>query len=80
MTTPTTVDYTNAAIALPEQVAWRAQHEGTIQAARDNYASDDIEIDDTPLLSPGEGGVWVSAWVWVPTADDEDDNDSTNAG
>lgn len=47
----------------------RLDHEGTITAARSNYAEpsgDDIEIDDVPLVSTAEGGAWVSAWVWVP--------------
>jgi hypothetical protein len=25
----------------------------------------DIEIDDEPKVSIGEGGAWVAAWVWV---------------
>lgn len=39
-----------------------------IAAARDIYAAgsdDNIEIDDNPLLSHAESGVWVAAWVWV---------------
>lgn len=36
-----------------------------IKAARDHYASDDLEIDDQPILSVAEEGVWVNAWVWV---------------
>jgi len=34
-------------------------------AAREEYANDDIEIDDCVMVSVGDGGVWVSAWVWV---------------
>lgn len=52
----------------------RINHEGTIQCARSNYADpsdDDIEIDDDPLLSVAEDGVWVQAWVWVRTAEEE---------
>lgn len=34
---------------------------------------DDLEIDDSPAVSPpGEGGdpgVWVAAWIWVSDAD-----------
>ncbi|MCY1215950.1 hypothetical protein D9M72_278080 [compost metagenome] len=51
----------------------RLDHEDTIQAARSNYAApsdDDLEVDDEPLLSVGEDGVWVGAWVWIPTGDD----------
>ena len=56
----------------PEQVKWRSEFEGHIQSARDNFADDDLEIDDTPLISPGVDGsvVWVNAWVWV--ASDQD--------
>ena len=33
--------------------------------ARAKYESDDLEIDYKPSFSPGDGGCWVSAWVWV---------------
>ena len=39
-----------------------------IDEARKMYAEgsdDDIEIDDDALVSEGEGGTWVQAWVWV---------------
>lgn len=47
----------------PEQ----KNHDGTINAARSNYCNDECEIDDKPLLSVGDEGVWVSAWVYVDT-------------
>ena len=53
----------------------RSAHDLTICAARSNYedSSDhDVEIDDKPLLSIADEGVWVSAWVWVRTEYDED--------
>jgi hypothetical protein len=55
----------------------RAAHELTIEAARNNHVSDDVEIDDDPFLSIADEGVWVSAWVWVPieTEGDNDDNE-----
>lgn len=40
-----------------------------IARARRLYAQgsdDDIEIDDDALVSEGDGGAWVQAWVWVP--------------
>ena len=46
----------------------KKQEAKAIQFARDHYAvgsNDDIEIDDKPNLSPADGGIWVSAWVWV---------------
>lgn len=44
---------------------------GTIQQAREEYASDECEIDDNPLTSRGDAGCWVSAWVWVCDGEDE---------
>lgn len=40
--------------------------QSSIDKARERYASDDIEVDDYPLLSIGNDGTWVSAWVLVP--------------
>jgi hypothetical protein len=37
-----------------------------IDEAREMYSDDDIEIDDDALVSEGDGGAWVQAWVWVP--------------
>lgn len=55
-----------------------------IQVAREKYAdpsNDDIEIDDFPATSIGDGGIWVAAWVWVrdddaaPFDDGDEDDD-----
>lgn len=49
---------------------------GEIHKAREQYAegSDNtIEIDDDPMLSVGDDGIWVGAWVWVPTDNDDED-------
>ena len=35
-----------------------------IASAR-NSETDDLEIDDLPLLSPTDDGCWVSAWIYV---------------
>ena len=51
---------------LEEQNDLRNDHEGTISAAHSNYADDDCQIHDQPMIAPAEGGVWVEAWVWVP--------------
>lgn len=41
-----------------------------VDQARSMYTSDDIEIPEVPLMSRHEdGGAWVSAWVFVPPAD-----------
>lgn len=46
-------------------------HELTIDAARNNYClHDDIQINDDPIISEANEGVWVSAWVWVPIEGD----------
>lgn len=34
---------------------------------------DELEIDDGPIVSVGDAGVWVQAWVWVPIEDEEED-------
>lgn len=60
---PTIVDVA----ATPQQTDWRTKHAADIQKARDTYSNNDLEIDDTPLLAPGEGGVWINAWVWIAT-------------
>ncbi|WP_143062010.1 hypothetical protein [Faunimonas pinastri] len=44
-----------------------AAAESEIAIARERYADDDLEIDDDPIVSNAENGVWVSAWVWVPS-------------
>jgi hypothetical protein len=44
-----------------------------VQAARDEYQNEDIEVDDDATTSRTDTGTWVSAWVWVP--DDEDDEE-----
>lgn len=36
-----------------------------IDAARDEYGSDDVEIDDGARASHTDAGVWVEAWVFV---------------
>lgn len=40
-----------------------------ITAAR-KECNDELEIDDFPLVSPSDDGVWVSAWIWVPRDDE----------
>jgi hypothetical protein len=40
--------------------------EKIIEIAKEQYASDEIEIDDNAETSRAKNGVWVQAWVWVP--------------
>jgi hypothetical protein len=42
-----------------------------IQRARDEYQTDEIEIDGDAYAShcDGDAGMWVSAWVWLAAED-----------
>lgn len=40
------------------------------QAAFSEYGSDECEIDDDAATSPGDGGTWVAAWVWIADSDE----------
>ncbi len=65
-----------AADALAKLIREAEQFNATpelIEAARQQYADDDCEIDADATTSPGDGGTWVSAWVWVAGAEDEGD-------
>ena len=33
--------------------------------ARNQFGSDDCEIDDNAVVSRGDEGAFVAAWVWV---------------
>lgn len=39
-----------------------------IRAAREGYASDDIDIDEPAIASRTDDGLWVQAWVWLEVA------------
>ena len=41
-----------------------------IKRARE-LATDDLEIDDEPMVSVSDRGVWVNAWVWAPAPAEE---------
>ena len=55
---------------LRDQDIARSDHEGTIAAAKANYADGDCQVYDQPLLDIADGGIWVEAWVWVSTKED----------
>lgn len=38
---------------------------GLIEMARDEYANDNVNIDEDALFSEADDGCWVQAWVWV---------------
>ncbi len=55
-----------------ERVAYASE----IARARERYAQgsdDEIEIDADTYVSVGEEGVFVSAWLWVPNPEHDDD-------
>jgi hypothetical protein len=38
-----------------------------LRAARDEYANDDVAIDDDAAVSRTDTGAWVQAWVYIET-------------
>ena len=66
--TPELVTLQKAVEVCREEIDNREAFATEIQKARDEYTMDsscDVEIDDEPVLSVADEGVWVSAWVWV---------------
>ena len=51
-------------VVLERDLEGRAS-EKEIEAARADYHTDDINIDDDALVSRADNGYWVGAWVWV---------------
>ena len=47
--------------------AARQQYAGHITTARTDLSTNELEIDDQPIVSasPGSSGAFVSAWVWI---------------
>lgn len=62
------------ALPIPPEAQSAADHRRhTVEAAREQYGSDDIEVDEDAIISEGEDGDFVQAWVWVPREEDGDD-------
>lgn len=59
----------NALTQYDEAVTEREAYAKAIQLAREQYVNDDINIDDDAMVSVGDEGVWVEAWVYVPIED-----------
>ena len=55
---------------LRDQDIARSDHEGTIAAAKANYADEGCQVYDQPLLDIADDGIWVETWVWVSTKED----------
>lgn len=57
---------------LEELQADRVSYAQQIVQAGRRFTTDDCEIDDAPVVSPGgepEAGLWISAWLWLPARD-----------
>jgi hypothetical protein len=53
-------------------VVKQAVNNGWVEAARTEYANDDVEIDDNAQANIGEEGTWVSCWVWLSKGEPDD--------
>lgn len=51
----------------------RKDNPGLMSFAEQVDTDDELEVDDNPLFSVGDSGVWVSAWVWVEGGDEGGD-------
>lgn len=49
---------------LEPRIGCNTRDEAYISVAREQ-TTDDLEVDDIPLVSEGEGGCFVQAWLWV---------------
>ena len=61
---------------LGEMMVEAKAYADVIEEARDTYCNEEIEIDDEPDLSIADGGVWVSAWVWVQTFNEDEEEEA----
>lgn len=54
-----------------ECMGTRVSESPAAERAVRHYSDDDLQFDDTVMLSEGDGGAWVSCWAWVenPTAE-----------
>lgn len=52
----------------PDKVATEAE----VQRAMNKYCNDGIDIDTPALVSRGDEGLWISAWVWLPELEVQD--------
>jgi len=59
-----------------EQEYSESRRDFLLSAAREEYASDEINIDEDAELSEADDGCWVQGWLWVYTGDDGDDLDA----
>lgn len=69
MATPGTNDAVRA--AFPESFA-------TSKQSAEVSINDELEVDDYALISRGDDGYWVSAWVWVSQNEDDENDEDDN--
>lgn len=58
-----------AFLQVTEAIADRERLAAAVASAR-GEANDDLEIDDDPVTSESDVGVWVSAWIYVPNEEE----------
>jgi hypothetical protein len=57
-----------AVVACDEQIGTSDAHEPAIMALQNQFQyDDDRRIDDCPLVSEGDVGIWVSGCFWIET-------------
>lgn len=57
---------------LQELARVRTAYAASIAAAREAFADDDCEIDNEPVIAPGDPddhGCFISAWLWISDPD-----------
>lgn len=54
---------------LMRKIAAAEADQEEIDLARNEYGSDEVEIDDDATTSRSDDGTWVSAWVWLSNDD-----------
>lgn len=52
--------------ALLDECLHEARNDELRERAREMYGSDEVEVDGNAIVSSGDGGHFVAAWLWVP--------------
>lgn len=64
--------YAQLKATLERMAAERSTYAKEIATAQEDCNCDDIQVDDDPVLSVADTGVWVGAWVGVPIDDEQE--------
>lgn len=86
------LEHLKAAVELGYMIACPGSHDIVVKAFPDLFAdeaqrdgvgefiSDEVNLDDNPMVSAGDEGYWVSAWLWAPwPEEDEEEEDEPDA-